>query len=650
MPLGISREGTQGTQGAQPLPSAGGGLPPSLPGAEIASSKAPPGLGPGRGLPRWNLEAVYPSFDSPEYKRDQGLLGNRILTLLSLLEEPLGDHVSGERVLTLIRAYDEAGDLAENLKSYAEAVYTTDTRNGRALAEINALDALALPLAKAAAIFRCRLAEQGDRIRRLAESDEALKPYGFFLRETLERAAFQMSPEMEDLAQDLGRCGGESWGRLQEAISSTASAVWDEASGERKTVIALRDLAHSPDRALRERAYRAELGLWKGAEIPLAAALNGVKGTPSTLERRRGWKSVLQKSAFQSRLQERTLTALIAALEESLPLFRRYLKAKAALLGVGTCAFYDLFAPAPAPGGGSIGGGRVWSWEEAAEFVARRFDAFDPGMGAFARHAAAFSWIDAEGREGKVGGAYCTGFPLAAESRILCNFEGSFDSVTTVAHELGHGWHHELLKDLPRSLSLYPMTLAETASIFAETIVFEGALGEAVPEERLGLIEGNLKDSCQVVVDILSRFYFERALFERRERGELTAGELCALMIDAQKKTYADALDGENLHPYMWAVKGHYYNPSLAFYNYPYAFGLLFSLGLYARAREEGPSFAGVYRELLRLTGRSSAEETARAAGFDLGTDAFWRQGLSLIGERVGIFEEYAGGKGCKVK
>jgi pepF/M3 family oligoendopeptidase len=591
-------------------------------------------------VPRWNLETLYPSFDAPEYKRDQELLGERIRALLALLEEPLKGDLSAEQVLALIRAYDEAGDLAENLKAYAEAVYTTDTRDGRALGEINALETLALPLGKAAALFRCRLVEQEGRIRRLAESDEALRPYGFFLRQALERAAFQMSPEMEDLAQDLGRSGGAAWGRLQEAISSTAAAVWDEASGERKTVIALRDLAHSPDRALRERAYRAELELWKAAEIPLAAALNGVKGTAITLDTRRGWKSVLQKSAFQSRMEERTLGALIAALEEGLPLFRRYLKAKAALLGLGTCAFYDLFAPAPE------GGGRAWSWGEAVEFVARRFDAFDPGMGAFACRAAACSWIDAEGREGKVGGAYCTDFPLAGESRILCNFEGSFDSVTTLAHELGHGWHHEVIKDLPRSLSAYPMTLAETASIFAETVVFEGALGEAAPAERLGLIEGNLKDSCQVVVDILSRFYFERALFERRDRGELTPGELCAMMIDAQGKTYGDALDGERLHPYMWAVKSHYYNPSLAFYNYPYAFGLLFSLGLYTRARAEGPSFAGAYRELLRLTGRASVEETARAAGFDLGTGAFWRAGLSLIGERVEIFEKLVGEKG----
>jgi oligoendopeptidase F len=184
------------------------------------------------------------------------------------------------------------------------------------------------------------------------------------------------------------------------------------------------------------------------------------------------------------------------------------------------------------------------------------------------------------------------------------------------------------------------MTLAETASIFAETIVFEGALEKAGPGELPGLLEGKLKDGCQVIVDILSRFYFEQALFERRDRGELPPEELCSLMIEAQKKTYGEGLDADLLHPYMWAAKSHYYSPSLAFYNYPYAFGLLFSLGLYTRAREEGPAFAAAYRDLLRLTGRASVEEAAQSAGFSLETEAFWRQGLDLIEKQVETFEK----------
>jgi pepF/M3 family oligoendopeptidase len=592
-------------------------------------------------LPRWDLASIYPSFDSPEYGRDRKLLEEKAAALLKALEAPLPEDVPAEALLSLIRSYEEAGGIGENLSAYAEAVYTTDTRNGRALAEINALEAAALPLGRAAVLFRNRLAERQERVLALLSSGgkagEALGAYGFFIRESLEKAAFQMTTDLEDLANDLGRSGGGAWSRLQEAISSTASAVWDPATGERKTVIALRDLAHNPDRAVRERAFRAELAAWKTMEIPLAASLNGVKGTAITLDRRRGWKSVLQKSAFQSRLSEKALGALLAAMESSLPLFRRYLKAKASLLGIGVCAFYDLFAPLEQDRG------QIWSWEEAAGFITDRFSAFDPAMGDFARRAFARSWIDAQGREGKVGGAYCTDFPLAGESRILCNFEGSFDSVTTVAHELGHAWHHEVIKDLGRFLSQYPMTLAETASIFAETIVFEGALAAEVPvsgKERLGLIEGNLKDSCQVIVDILSRFYFEKALFERRNRAELSPEELCVLMTEAQRAAYGDGLDPGELHPYMWAVKSHYYSPGLAFYNYPYAFGLLFSLGLYARARQEGPGFASAYKGILRLTGQASAGDVARSAGFDIETEEFWQNGVGLIARRVAEFEK----------
>jgi pepF/M3 family oligoendopeptidase len=596
-------------------------------------------------VPEWDLSSIYYSFDSPEYRRDLKLLGEKTAAFLGLLETPLPSGPAlAPALIDLLGVYGEAGDLRENLSAYAEAIYTADTRDGRALAEINAIDAAALPLGKATAIFRNRLAEARGPVAEALETEAALQPYGFFLRESLEKAALQMSPDLEDLANDLARSGGDAWARLQEAISSTAAAAWDGAAGERKTVIALRDLARSPDRGVRERAYRAELAAWQSVEIPLAASLNGVKGTALALDKRRGWKTAIQKSAFQSRISEKALDALIRAMESSLPLFRRYLRTKASLLGVGACAFYDLFAPVgEAP--------KKWPWTEAVEFVVRQFAGFDPEMGAFAQKAVSRRWIDALGREGKIGGAYCADFPLAGrpgetprgESRILCNFDGSFDSVFTVAHELGHGWHHELIKDLSRFQTAYPMTLAETASIFAETIVFEGALDAAGGgDERLSLIEGNLKDCCQVIVDILSRFYFETALFERRDQAELPPGELCALMIDAQKRAYGDGLDGDLLHPYMWAVKSHYYNSGLGFYNYPYAFGQLFSLGLFARARTEGPGFARIYRDLLRLTGQASAAAVAASAGFDIEGSAFWQGGIALIGKRVEDFERLA--------
>ncbi|MDR3324880.1 MAG: M3 family oligoendopeptidase [Spirochaetaceae bacterium] len=587
-------------------------------------------------LPRWDLGSIYPSFDSQEFAADKGLLGASVAALQRALGRCERRGLDARALLDLIARFERAGDAAENLSAYAQSVWTADTGDRRALAETNVVDGLKLPLSACAVRFRALLAANRGAIASFVKGCAELRPYRFFLEESLERARFEMTGEMEGLAGDLARAGADAWARLHAALASSTLALWDEATGERTSIAALRGLAHSPDRALRARAYRAELSAWKSIETPCAAALNGVKGMAVCLDGRRGWGSAAQKSCFQSRIGVKTLRALIDALEGALPVFRRYLAAKARLLGVKKCAFYDLFAPL------ASGEARVWSWKEACGFIAERFEEFDPLMARFARMVFARSWIDAGGRLGKIGGAYCVDFPLARESRILVNFEGSFDSLLTVAHEVGHAWHHELVKDLPRFLAGYPMTLAETASIFAETITLEGALRYADEGDELALIEGSVKDSCQVIVDILSRFYFERELFERRERAELPPEELCAMMLDAQKKTYGGALDGKALHPYMWAVKDHYYDYALPFYNYPYAFGQLFSLALYARAKDEGAPFAAVYRALLRRSGSMSAAALARGAGFDIEDARFWQDGLAVIAERVKRFERMA--------
>lgn len=596
----------------------------------------------GEPLPRWNLGSIYASFDAPEFVRDRELLTELSARLLDELAAPLPDEPAAaaarlKRVLVLL---EEAGNLAENEAAYAYAVYSTNTKDSRALAAINAAEERSLPLEKAAVQFRARLAERAGLISALS-AEASLASYAFFFKEQIELASRQMSGELEDLAADLARSGADAWSRLHEALSSTATGPWPrDGEGRRRTTVALRSLAFDPDRSVRAEAYRSELEAWKSVEIPIAAALNGVKGFYLTVNRRRGWRDALEKSAHQARISRETLDGLIGALEESLPIFRRYLKAKARLLGVGACAFYDLFAP--------VGeSGRRWTYAEARSFIEERFSAFDPGMGAFARHAFDASWIDAEPREGKVGGAYCTDFPVKGDSRILCNYDGSFSSLLTLAHELGHAWHHEQLKELPRMLSSYPMTLAETASIFSETVVFESALAECrgrdADGELIGLLEGNLQDSCQVVVDILSRFYFERSIFERRAERELSPDEFCSLMLEAQKAAYGDGLDEAQLHPYMWAVKGHYYSSGLAFYNFPYAFGLLFGLGLYSRYEKEGPAFAADYSALLRATGSAPAAEIGRKAGFDIEKIDFWRSGISVIAARVEEFERLCG-------
>jgi pepF/M3 family oligoendopeptidase len=363
----------------------------------------------------------------------------------------------------------------------------------------------------------------------------------------------------------------------------------------------------------------------------MAAALNGVKGWSITLDKRRGWKNPIAKAAFQARISEKALSALISAMESALPMFRRYLKCKASLLGIKKCSFYDIFAPA-----GKLSS--HYNWKEACSVVEDQFRKFDPLMADFAKNAFSSAWVDALPREGKIGGAYCTSFPLSQESRILCNFDGTFNSVCTLAHETGHAWHHEIVKKLSRLLSAYPMTLAETASTFAETLVFEGALKTASSADHIILLEENIQSACQLIVDILSRFYFEKSLFALREKNELPPDELSALMLDAQKQTYGDGLC--EMHPYMWVVKPHYYSPHLAFYNFPYAFGELFSLALYNRATKEPDTFPHLYREILSLTGKASAADVARHAGFNIEKIDFWQQGLSVIEKNIIAFED----------
>ncbi len=583
-------------------------------------------------LPRWNLDPIYPGFDSDAYRKDKEELERLSAALLAHVGSvPDGTGFAGwlRRALELETA---AGDLEETLGSYAYSRYSTATTDSKALAELNRLEEMGLPLKRAGVLFRNALSSRKGDVESLIGSDPGISGYAFHLREEILWASRQMSPELEDLAEDLNRAGGDAWGRLQDQVSSTAAMVWDETTGERKTTVQLRALATDPDRAVREKAWDLELKAWDQMKLPLAAALNGVKGFTVTLNKRRGWSDPLEKSIEQCRISRSTLDALISAMEESLPLWRRYLKIKARYLGVPACAFYDIFAPV-----GSVP--EPWTFGRARDFIIEKFGAFSSDLGAFAERAFREGWIDAEPREGKVGGAYCISFPSRKVSRILCNFDGSFGAVSTVAHELGHGYHQEAIKDVPHPLAQYPMTLAETASIFAETVVFEEAVKDVAPAEKAGLLENNLQNGCQILVDILSRFYFEKSVFARRPAAELGAQELCDLMREAQEATYGEGLDKDRRHPFMWAVKGHYYSPDLSYYNFPYAFGLLFGLGLYEKYRRQGPPFASAYREILVQTGRMSAVELTRRAGFDIEGRDFWLGGIEVFKRQVDEFE-----------
>ncbi len=585
-------------------------------------------------LPRWETESIYEYFNAIGHVHDKTELENKILLFQEMAEdEETRTEDPRGWLKDCIQLYNEALDLYENLGSYAYMCYSTNTEDTAAVSEINFLEYAVMPLRRAEPVFRNALKEIEEALPSLMEQEPELAQYQFFFQEQLELQEKQMTPEEEEVAADLARSGGDAWERLQESVSSSLQVTWDSETGEKKTVTQLRSLARDPNRKVRKKAWRKELGAWKSMGIPLASALNGVKGTAITLNQRRGWERILDRSIHQSRITQTILDSLIHAIEESLPGFQEYLQKKAGLLGQDKLSFYDLYAPV-------ADRQKNWTFQEARNFIIEQFAGFSHELADFTCRVFNEGWIDAEPHTGKVGGAYCISLPGNKESRILCNFDGTFSSVTTLAHELGHAYHNHILRDAPAIHRQFPMTLAETASTFAETIIINAAMQKTDnPEEKKALLEDYLQDSTHVIVDILSRFLFERAMLWYRRERELSEKELCQLMLQAQKAAYGPALDERELHPYMWAVKGHYYSTELAFYNYPYAFGQLFALSLYSRFEEDGKAFADTYKEILLRTGLQSAASLGQEIGTDLEDPDFWRSGIASILSKVEIYK-----------
>lgn len=528
---------------------------------------------------------------------------------------------------------NELGSLSESLYAYSYSIYATDTTNTDSLNNMALLEELQVSIADYQLVFRQILKENQTKLSSFFHSFPEYKKYEFILEEEISYFNHQMERKEESIANDLQRFGGDAWSKLHEQIISN---MVDKETG--KTFNQLRNDAYSPDRNIRKESYYKEIALLEQNQIAISSALNNIKGATISLNKKRNWgdgfEGAINRSLFSSRLSRKSLDALISAIEDSIPMWQEYLFEKAKALNLKDekgisekCSFYDIFAPLITE---SSDKEKDWTYQEAKEFIINKFSEFSSHMGDFVKTAFEENWVDAEIRKGKVGGAFCIDFPLQKVSRVLTNFSGTTSDILTLAHELGHAYHHFCIKDLDYNLCSYPMTLAETASIFAETMVTNSMLKTANLSEKINLLEMHLSDSCQTLLDILSRFYFEKSVFEERENKELVAEDFCRLMNDAQNKTYGNSLT-ETKHPYLWAVKTHYYSPSLDFYNFPYAFGQLFALGLYSQYKESPKEFPSQYQELLKNTGSMTCEEVCKLAGFDITTKDFWLSGIKEL-------------------
>ena len=568
----------------------------------------------------WSLKELYPSFESEEFQRDFERFSNFREVFNGLtLEDNL------ESIKAAIATLEEFSVLSSRLGNYINLTLTANTTDETANKYRtlfgNAYAALNSAYTK---VYKFIGSVETD-----ITADENLKDYEFYFAEAKKQYKHLLSDELEDVIAKFSISGGDGWEQLFEAMTS---GVEGEFKGEKVTLSEIRNMAYDADAAVRKEAYETELKMYDTIKEPIAFALNNIKQQVLTETSLRGFESPLAQTLEASRMSRKTLDALLEAIREYLPQFRAYLKHKASLLGhENGLPFYDLFAP--------IGeSSRRFTIEESKEFLLENFKGFSEDLAQMTKEAYENNYIDFLPRKGKVGGAFCSNLPFIKQSRILTNFSGSLSDVVTIAHELGHAYHGLHIENHRVLNQEYSMPVAETASTFNENIVMNTVISEASDAEKVALLESQLQDTTQIIVDIYSRYLFEASVFENREKNFMFSKDLEQLMLDAQKEAYGDGLDPDAMHPYMWACKPHYYSSGLSFYNFPYAFGGLFSKGLYAIYQEQPEGFVEKYQELLRATTVTSAEDTAKVLGVDVEDSAFWKKALAQVADNIEQF------------
>ncbi len=592
--------------------------------------------------PRWNLTNIYTSLEDPKFIHDFDQIKTEIEALQAFYSStilPLDKTARPETLAPVLDSLVERLNTfmlkTDTMGAYLHGLISTDSFDKAAEQMQSRFEIETLPFNNLKLQLRKWLGSLGNALPQALQLPGMAYDHAFYLLEEAQRAQFTMSEAEEILANELDLSGASAWTALHGVLTSQKT-VGFELEGELQTLSmpALINLRSHPSADVRQRAYQLEQSIWEEMKEPLAACLNGVKGQVITLDLKRGRKTSLDSSLEQARIDAETLDSMLSTMRESLPTFRRYFKAKARHLGNEQLPWWNLFAPF----GSSE---RQYSFEDARELILSNFADFSPELSNFAKKAFDQQWIDAESRPGKRGGAYCMGVDALKESRILCNFDGSLDQVMTLAHELGHGFHNHCAFQAGKTQlqTRTPMTLAETASIMNETIMFHALLKSAAsPAEELALLETRLLGDSAVIVDILSRFIFEKEVFARRARASLSADEISQIMLQAQKETYGDGLDNAILNPFAWTWKPHYYRAGLSFYNYPYAFGLLFGTGLYATYQQRGSAFVEDYKNLLASTGEASASDLAARFGIDIRSREFWSTSLA---QSAALIERY---------
>lgn len=590
---------------------------------------------------QWQNQHIYPSLDSAVLEADMSLARASLDELGVVIGTLATVRGQADALLELLR---EVRQRAQRIRNIGWNIAVLAACNGSQ----DARDPLAKQLASRARALNADLFKTLAPVEDLmlglpaAEFEQLMQnpllgEEEYRLRHERRLQDQRLPVEAEQLVIGLGTDGLHGWGNLyNDLVGKMRLSI----GGREMGLAEASNLLSSPDRALRREAFDAISAAWEGEQETVAAILNALNGWRLELARQRGKVRLLDAldlSCHQSHIDRATLDTLMAETYRARGLGQRALGLMAERLGIDELGPEDLFAPPPAATSREI------PFEEAIDIIAAAFTRFDPEMGDFARMMAERGWIDAAPTPNRRTGAYCTKFADPVEPRVFITYAGTMDNVITLAHELGHAWHNWLIRDLPMSQRSYPMTLAETASIFAETLV-RSALFELADsaEQRQAIAWAEADGAATFLVNIPARFAFEQALVAEREQGYVSAARLSALTDEAWGRWYEGSL--ARYHPLFWAAKAHFSIAGFGFYNYPYLFGYLFSLGVYhqlmSRKAAGETDVAQAYRALLRDTGRMSAEALVeKHLGQDIREAAFWQGSLALVEDAVVRFE-----------
>ncbi|NLJ80136.1 MAG: M3 family oligoendopeptidase [Firmicutes bacterium] len=579
----------------------------------------------------WDLESVYPGGSSSEELLEQVRKVKVGIETLHAYIKALSPDLKAEQLITLVNKIQAVMANLGQPSAFVGCLTAQDVQDQQArLLEGNLSQIKARLSVVLTEVDQLLVAVSPERWVRLLE-DPHLRDLSFPLREWRLTAQTKMPAPKEALAADLAVDGYHAWSRLYNTVVGRMKVKIERRGKIRELSVGqAANLLSEPDRNLRRLAFHKLEQAWAQEGELCASALNHIAGFRLNLYRNRGWDDVLSEPLRLNRMQRETLDAMWSAVEGSLDHLKKYLKRKAQLLGLEKLSWYDLEAPLGEAAKGI-------SYDQAADFILEQLGRFSPEIANFTKNALEKNWIEAEDRAGKRPGAFCTSFPLSKESRVFMTYAGTIQSLGTLAHELGHAYHGYVLKDAPFLLRRYAMNVAETASTFSELLVVDGALQEASPQEKVGILEDKIQRDVAFFMNIKARFLFETRFYRARREGLIGVEQLNDLMLRAQEDAYGRAL--AEYHPHFWASKLHFYLSSVPFYNFPYTFGYLFSSGVYARAKAEGPGFASSYRRLLADTAKMNVEDLARKhLGADLTQPEFWEAAVQLSRDDVDQF------------